>query len=134
MIRALPSLLILCIPLSFSAPAAEPGEPEIVGVRIGMDGCYKAGLWTPLEVTLRGNLPRAAELDVTVLDGDGVPSRVTAPCPPPGLGTRPCSSTCGRAGSRANSIFSFARPRKWFAERASRRTAISPQPLPRIAR
>ena len=30
------------------------GRREIVGVRVGFAGCYKAGLWTPVEVTLRG--------------------------------------------------------------------------------
>jgi len=67
------------------ASAAEPlrgeeGGPEIVSVRVGLAGRYRVGLWTPVEVALRGVDPAAeGEVSVTVPDGDGVPSRVTMP-------------------------------------------------------
>ena len=36
------------------ATAEPPRPPKIVGVRVGIADRYKAGLWTPVEVTLRG--------------------------------------------------------------------------------
>ena len=60
--------------------AADAQPPEIVGVRDGLAGRYKPGLWTPVEVKLRGtDRLEAAQVTVTVPDGDGVPSRVSAP-------------------------------------------------------
>jgi hypothetical protein len=76
--------------LMFFPPApvrAEPGEasrPEIVGIRIGFAGRYKTGLWTPVEITLRG----VGEIDngrvrLIVSDSDGVPCGVATPLPCP---------------------------------------------------
>ena len=79
MIRALASLLLLCTLASDADPAQASDGPVIAGVRVGFAGRYKAGLWTPVEITLEGDVPAAAELAVTVPDGDGVPSRVVAP-------------------------------------------------------
>ena len=71
------------------APPAE--RPQITGVRVGFAGRYKVGLWTPVEVTLRGgSQPASGELSVTVPDGDGVPSRVATPP------ERPCRVLPGR--------------------------------------
>jgi hypothetical protein len=60
-----------------------PGEsPEITAVRVGFDGSYKAGVWTPVTIGLsRGASAPGATVTVTVPDGDGVPSRVSAPIP-----------------------------------------------------
>jgi hypothetical protein len=58
------------------------GKPEIEAVRVGFGGLYKTGVWTPVEVTLRGDVPDGAELILTVPDGEGVPSRVYAPVRP----------------------------------------------------
>jgi len=56
----------------------EEGGPEIVGVRVGFAGRYKVGLWTPVEVALRGIEPgKKGEVSLTMPDGDGVPSRAT---------------------------------------------------------
>jgi len=64
-------------------PAAEEKPAEIVGLRVGLAGCYKLGLWTPVEVVLRGNRSAEGQLTVTVPDGDGVPARiVTSPDQP----------------------------------------------------
>ncbi len=73
--------LLLTVPLLLaqSAPAAEQRPAEIVGLRVGLAGCYKTGLWTPVEVVLRGNRSAQGRLTVTVPDGDGVPARFATP-------------------------------------------------------
>jgi hypothetical protein len=49
-------------------------------VRVGFAGHYKVGLWTPVEVSLRGGSPDVSgKVSLTVPDGDGVPSRVSLP-------------------------------------------------------
>ncbi|HBO45913.1 MAG TPA: hypothetical protein DD670_18730 [Planctomycetaceae bacterium] len=61
-------------------PAAPSKLPEIAAIRVGFDGLYKAGLWTPVEVTIRGGDREAkGRLSLIVPDGDGVPSRVNTP-------------------------------------------------------
>jgi hypothetical protein len=64
-----------------AAARAEPaGAPEFAGLRVGFAGCYKAGLWTPVEVTLRGGSQACrGRVLLTVPDGDGVASRVSTP-------------------------------------------------------
>ncbi len=58
----------------------EPSRPEIASVRVGFAGHYKPGLWTPVEVTVRGGSePLVCRLTLTVPDGDGVPSRYATP-------------------------------------------------------
>lgn len=43
----------------------------LTGVRVGFDGHYKVGVWTPLVVSLRGGAqPAAGHLEVELLDGD----------------------------------------------------------------
>jgi hypothetical protein len=81
-----------CLLLAAAAVRAqEAAAPEIVGIRVGFAGAYKVGLWTPVEVTLRGG-GRALDgrLSLTVPDGEGVPSRVStaadAPCRVPADG------------------------------------------------
>ena len=83
------SLSLLSAPGPVGAEKAIP-RPEIVGVRVGFEGQsqgersakYKAGLWTPVELTLRGvEQLRGGRVILTVPDGDGVPSRVSAPLP-----------------------------------------------------
>jgi len=80
------ALVLLMHVLPGMARGQSPGPPEIVGVRVGLADCYKAGLWTPVDVTLRGGRPLSGNLRVTVPDGDGVPSRVTVPIPSPVAG------------------------------------------------
>ncbi len=72
-----------------SDASAEP--PRITSVRVGFADRYKVGLWTPVDVAIRGGSERlAARLSLVVPDGDGVPSRVATasdqPCdiPPEG--------------------------------------------------
>jgi hypothetical protein len=47
---------------------------------VGFAGYYKAGLWTPLEIRLRGgSRALAGRINVTVADSDGMPCRMTTP-------------------------------------------------------
>ncbi len=73
------------------ASAQDQKSPEIVGVRVGIDNRYKAGLWTQVEVTLRGGGDSSSgEVSVLVPDGDGVPGRVSTPP------TQPCQLSPSR--------------------------------------
>ncbi len=50
-----------------------PERPVIIGVRAGIDGAYKLGCWTPVELEiLAGPKSEAGELVLTTADGDGV--------------------------------------------------------------
>jgi hypothetical protein len=52
---------------------AEAKLPYAKSVRIGFDGKYKVGHWTPVSVTLvGGHRPDSVQLELIVLDGDGV--------------------------------------------------------------
>jgi len=89
MSRAASSLLLVCsLAIAPRGTACSqtvaPAAAEILAVRVGSGGCYKAGLWTPVEVVFRGNLPLGAELTLVVPDGDGIPSRTCAPLVFPG--------------------------------------------------
>ena len=74
------------IPLGAISPIALGSEgslPEIVGVRVGMCGQYKAGLWTPVEVLLRGGSePWSGQVAAITPDGDGMPCRFFSPTDP----------------------------------------------------
>ena len=87
MIRLLVGPLLLSFVGVPGRAGAEATVPlEIVGVRVGLGGQYKAGLWTPVEVTLQGgSQPLTGRVSLTVPDGDGVPSRVFAPPDQPQL-------------------------------------------------
>ncbi len=57
---------------------AESQPPQIVGVRVGFGDRYKVGVWTPVEITLRGGDETCSgRVSAIVPDGDGVPSRVS---------------------------------------------------------
>ena len=62
---------LLLFPSEVCAQQSSP--PKIVGVRVGLADRYKAGLWTQVEVTLRGGSDAiAGELAVIVPDGDEI--------------------------------------------------------------
>ena len=69
-------LAVLCLLIGVQRAAADQSA-QIVDVRVGLGDGYKVGLWTPVEVTLRGT-DRLADgrLSLTVPDGDGAASRV----------------------------------------------------------
>ncbi len=99
-------LLLLFLGVLPSVASAEQGNPEsgalpgIVGLRVGFDGHYKVGVWTPVAVVLRGGSREAAgRVSLTVPDGDGVPSRVSTP------EDEPC---CLRPGARSE-VLLYAR-------------------------
>jgi hypothetical protein len=63
-----------------SDTASDSGPVAIVEVRAGFAGRFKVGYWAPFEITLRcGSAAVNGELELTVPDGDAVPSRVRNP-------------------------------------------------------
>jgi hypothetical protein len=63
------ALLLSCV----AAAAAQSPSVRVANVRLGFDGKYKVGDWTPVWVTLEGGESDAAgRLELTVLDGDVV--------------------------------------------------------------
>lgn len=69
---------------SLEAARAQTVSPKITGVRIGFDGYFKLGYWTPLEVTIKGGAEALiGRLEVTVPDGDGVPTVISTGDVPP---------------------------------------------------
>ncbi|NLS94783.1 MAG: hypothetical protein GXX96_21725 [Planctomycetaceae bacterium] len=79
--KAISSLLILLV---LSVDAACGDSPLVARVDVGFAGSYKAGLWTPVRIhfTPHPDLD-GAQVSLIVPDGDGVPSRVSAPLPSP---------------------------------------------------
>jgi len=76
---ALAVVVLLSALLAPSSSPASDESPQIAGVRVGFGGRYKVGLWTPVQVTVRGgSQPVSARVSLIVPDGDGVPSRVSA--------------------------------------------------------
>lgn len=58
----------------------ESREPRIADCRIGFDGCFKVGHWTPLWIAVEGDAGgKRLVVDVTTLDSDGVEVTVSAP-------------------------------------------------------
>lgn len=66
-----------------SSSPLSPSEtrfPRIIGVRVGIAGQYKAGLWTPVRVLLEGGKePWSGIVSLVAPDGDGVPCRFSTP-------------------------------------------------------
>ncbi len=57
--------------------AAQEQQPQIDSLRAGFDGHFKVGYWTPFEVVVEsGGQEITGRVELTVLDGDAVPSRV----------------------------------------------------------
>ena len=93
--RILNPLAILALVALNLAPSVVYGQknepPKIVGVRVGVGDCYKAGLWTQVEVLLQGGSEAlSGELSLITPDADGVPGRVSTPP------TEPCVVPPGR--------------------------------------
>ena len=65
-----------------AAQAQEVKPPEFVAVRVGFADRYKVGLWTPLEVTLRGgSTPAIGRVRASLSDSDGLNCSYDAPEP-----------------------------------------------------
>ncbi len=73
---------LLVSPIVAAAQAQEAKPPECVAVRVGFAGRYKAGLWTPIEVTLRGGNARdpvIGRVRASLTDSDGLNCSFDAP-------------------------------------------------------
>ncbi len=76
--RSRVAALLVLVAICTSAQAATP--LRITELNAGFDGRFKVGCWAPFEVTLEGGAaPVSGYVEMTVADGDGVPSRVHAP-------------------------------------------------------
>lgn len=76
-------ILVGVLGIPHAGLAQQQSPPEIVGVQVGFAGHYKPGLWTPVEVALRGGgRPVTYRLALVAPDGDGVPCRVMSPAEP----------------------------------------------------
>jgi hypothetical protein len=59
--------------------AAENDSPQLGAVRVGFNGSYKLGCWTPVEVDIKpGASAQTAKVQLIVADSDGVPTRTTS--------------------------------------------------------
>ncbi|MGO9114934.1 MAG: hypothetical protein ACLP9L_37455 [Thermoguttaceae bacterium] len=75
-------ILALLLPPSLvaAAQAQEVKPPEFVAVRVGFADQYKVGLWTPIEVTLRGgSTPAVGRVRASLSDSDGLECWFEAP-------------------------------------------------------
>jgi hypothetical protein len=64
--------------------AVSDAPVEIVSCRVGFDGMFKVGLWTPVEVELRTiDSPATVQVYFHVADGDGVQCRYPLPADRP---------------------------------------------------
>jgi hypothetical protein len=93
-----------------SAQAAEQQgrKPAIAAVEVGVGGRYKPGCWTQVKVAVRGVEKLAGgRITLTVPDGDGVPSRVSAPLPSPapdGQATKTSGVTSAATSANSSAI------------------------------
>jgi hypothetical protein len=98
------AVLLLPLPLVCSVARAKSG-PEITSIRAGFAGRYKVGLWTPLNVTVRGG-DSAADIRVraTLADSDGLNCTFQAePCRIP-AGQETVVPLCVRFGRESGSL------------------------------
>jgi hypothetical protein len=59
--------------------AAAAEKPEFSKIRVGIGDCHKTGLWTSVELKIKGgDFPLTGIVAVTVPDGDGTPSQVVS--------------------------------------------------------
>ncbi len=71
--------LVLTAALSATASAQRVEPPRFVGLRVGFDNQYKLGLFTPVELALRGGSEKLlGRVTVSTADPDGVQVRVTS--------------------------------------------------------
>jgi hypothetical protein len=73
------SLAALVVLTASPVFAAASDSPRIGALRVGFNGAYKLGCWTPVEVEITaGSTPQTAQLQLIVADSDGVPTRVSS--------------------------------------------------------
>ncbi|MEM9354234.1 MAG: hypothetical protein AAGA92_14595 [Planctomycetota bacterium] len=101
--------------------AAEVG-PQIVSLRLGFDGQFKLGCWTPAEVTIAGgDEPAVGVVTVTLPDTDGVPTTYATAADRP-VGVAPGGATTVRLLVRsgklsASAVVRLIGPRQELAKR-----------------
>lgn len=123
-------MLVVC-----AAPALAQlsPAPKIVDARIGFQGVYKLGCWTPLTVELRGGSQAwTGRLVVTVPDTDGVPTRVISEPSRP-VGIDPEQTTFVRLFVRVGQSMSTVQVRFVSDDgkvRAKRNFFAAPEPSP----
>jgi len=77
--RLLKTALLASVALLLaSLPLARLSAASIDDVQVGVAGGYKLGHWTPVRVQLTAESQQTLQLEVAVLDGDGVPASYTA--------------------------------------------------------
>ncbi|MCC6125218.1 MAG: hypothetical protein IT426_09670 [Pirellulales bacterium] len=104
----LPTAYCLLFLLFLAVPAAAQSieRPEFTGIRVGLGDRYKVGVWTPVELTLRGgSASLTGFVTLTVPDGDGIPSQVV---------TKPIQALAGRE-TVVRSCVRFGRTRSELA-------------------
>lgn len=82
MLFVLAALAVSHVPLQVAAAAdaEDVKRPQIAAVRVGFEGHYKVGYWTPVEVTLKGGAQaETGGVELLVADGDGVLTQVRTP-------------------------------------------------------
>lgn len=81
--RTLRTAAYACLFICLAIPAAQAETkktPTIVSMRVGLNGAYKLGCWTPVEVDLLGGTEQFTGLMVVnAPDADGVPTTVVSP-------------------------------------------------------
>src|SRR5262245_27842719 len=83
-------LAAVTLPIGFvgAAAGAASNAPRIVGCRIGFDGKYKVGFWTPMWVAVAGDVAKKAfTVEVMTRDSDGVATTVSTSLPTSGGST-----------------------------------------------
>ena len=126
MSRAAKTYILLLAALAvWSAPTpaiGAEGDPEIVSLRLGFDGQFKLGCWTPAEVTIAGgDEPAVGVVAVTLPDTDGVPTTYTTAADRP-VGVQPGGTTTVRLLVRvgkldASAVVRYLGPKKELAKR-----------------
>jgi len=81
-LAVLPATSAIWLPAASGQEQATVEKPRFVRLRVGFDDLYKVGNWTPFELSLRGGLTTVVgRVELTLLDGDGVPTTVVSPRP-----------------------------------------------------
>jgi hypothetical protein len=102
-----------------SGDEAPAQRTRIVAIRVGFDGAYKLGCWTPVEVDLLGGAQAfTGSVAVTAPDSDGVPTTVTTPAERP-VGVQPGQLTTARLFIRVGRTMASLRVR-FFADSKQR--------------
>jgi hypothetical protein len=77
--RLLSALVLLLLVESFAPASAEGTDaPHIAGCRVGFNGLFKVGHWTPVWVNVAGVTAERPTIELTAIDSDGVDVTISA--------------------------------------------------------